>query len=348
MRDILPQIKTWQQRGDKIAMATVTRTWGSSPRAPGSKMAVNQKGEMTGSVSGGCVEGAVVHEALQVLKKGRPKLLHYGVADETAWEVGLACGGSIEIFVEALDWTRFSQFSTQVEQDKAAALATVIRGPEELLGLKALFADNAAPAGPLLDTAWQPQILADGARLLKQRTSAACQYNEPAPAEIFFDVHRPAPRLIIVGGVHIAVDLIRFAQPLGFATCVVDPRTAFASAERFPHADHLVNQWPDDALPDIGLDGDTAVVVVTHDPKLDDPALKIALPSQAFYVGALGSPKTHAKRVARLLNEGMSQEQLDRLHAPIGLNIGGRSPAEIALSIMAQIVAVRNGQGESI
>jgi len=242
----------------------------------------------------------------------------------------------------------FTQFAAYVEQDKAAALATVIRGPKDLLGLKALFTDEAAPVGSLLDTPWQQSIIADATDLLQQRRSGTRQYEAPEPVEVFFDVHRPAPRLIIVGGVHIAVDLIRFAQPLGFATYVVDPRTAFASAERFPHADYLINQWPDDALPDLNPDGDTAVVVVTHDPKLDDPALKIALPSRAFYVGALGSPKTHRKRVDRLLGEGMTPEYLARLHAPIGLNIGGRSPAEIALSIMAQIVAVRNGQGESV
>jgi xanthine dehydrogenase accessory factor len=343
MRDILPHIKTWHCRGDKIALATVTQTWGSSPRAPGSKMAVNQNGEMTGSVSGGCVEGAVVQESLHVLKTGRPKLLHFGVADETAWDVGLACGGSIEIFVEPLDWPQFTQFSEYVEQDKAAALATIIRGPDTIVGLKAVFADDTPPTGPLLDTPWQQQIVTDATQLLKQRAGGSRQYHEPEAIDLFFDVHRPASRLIIVGGVHIAVDLIHFAKPLGFSTYLADPRTAFASAERFPHADHIINQWPDDALPNIGLDGDTAVVVVTHDPKLDDPALKAALPSEAFYVGALGSPKTHAKRVARLLNEGVSPEHLERLHAPIGLNIGGRSPAEIALSIVAQIVAVRNG-----
>jgi xanthine dehydrogenase accessory factor len=160
--------------------------------------------------------------------------------------------------------------------------------------------------------------------------------------EIFFDVHRPAPRLVIIGGVHIASDLIYFAKLLGFFTYVVDPRAAFASPERFPHADRLIQQWPDEALPEIGLTLDTNVVVVTHDPKLDDPALMIALPSPAGYVGALGSRKTHAQRVKRLLANGLTQEQVDRLHAPIGLNLSGRTPNEIALSIIAEIIAVRN------
>ena len=241
----------------------------------------------------------------------------------------------------------FSRFTQYIKQDQAAALATVVRGPDHLLGQKALITDDGEPTGPLLETPWRERLLADAADLLRQRASGTRQYppqiaGEPE-LELFFDVHRPAPRLLIVGGVHIAVDLIHFSKPLGFNTFLVDPRTAFATPERFPHADHIVNRWPDEALPEIGLNGDTAVVVVTHDPKLDDPALLAALPSRAFYVGALGSPKTHARRVERLLAQGLNRAHIDRLHAPIGLNIGGRTPAEIALSIMAQIVAVRNG-----
>jgi xanthine dehydrogenase accessory factor len=209
----------------------------------------------------------------------------------------------------------------------------------------------------LLDTPWRDEILQDAFDLLAQRASVTRQYSavehhEPdrpnswasAEIEVFFDIHQPAPRLIIVGAVHIASELIHFAKRFGFYTYVVDPRTAFATRERFPHADELLHQWPDEALPTIGLTADTSVVVLTHDPKLDDPALKLALPSAAGYVGALGSPKTHAKRVKRLLAEGVAQEHIDRLHAPIGLNIGGRTPAEIALSIMAEVVAVRNGK----
>lgn len=240
----------------------------------------------------------------------------------------------------------FALFKDYVKQDKAAALAVLVRGPQSLLGAKAVITEDRAPVGPLLETPWASQILADGRELLRYRQSAARRYNATAeagdPIEVFFDVHRPAPHLIIVGGVHIAVDLIHFARPLGFATYLVDPRTVFASAERFPHADHIINRWPDEALPDIGLTGDTAVVTVTHDPKLDDPALKVALPSPAFYVGALGSLRTHAQRVERLLAEGLTPAQLDRLHAPIGLDIGRRDPTEIALGIVAEIVATRN------
>jgi xanthine dehydrogenase accessory factor len=216
-----------------------------------------------------------------------------------------------------------------------------VRGPETLLGLKALIPADGEPVGPLLEVPWRAKLLRDAYRLMGEHASGTSRY-ENDEIELFFDVHRPPSRLIIVGAVHIADALIRFARPLGYRTYLVDPRTAFATEERFPHVDEMRHQWPDEALPEIGLNSETAVVVITHDPKLDDPALKLALPSPAFYVGALGSPKTHARRVERLLTEGLSQEQLDRLHAPIGLDLGGRTPAEIALSIMAEIVAAHN------
>ncbi len=370
MKEILPELEAWQGRGENIAVATVIQTWGSSPRAAGAKMAINQKGEMIGSVSGGCVEGAVIEEARQVLKTGRPKLLHFGVVDETAWEVGLACGGTIEIFVE-----RFSPLKYAINQDQAVTLATIVRGPDDLLGSKAVIPVRGEPVGPLLETAWRDQILGDAYDLLQQRASTIRHYAAIPPGppkgemafqqrastvgryaaslpsgeeesqegvDVFFDVHQPAPRLIIVGGVHIAIQVIHFAKLLGFCTYLVDPRTAFATPERFPHVDHIVHKWPDEALSEIGLTSETSVVVVTHDPKLDDPALMMALPSPARYVGALGSSRTHAKRIKRLRAEGLAPEHLNRLHAPIGLNIGGRTPAEIALSIVAEIVATRN------
>ncbi len=344
MQEILTDLEAWQALDKAIAVATVVKTWGSSPRAPGAKMAVSQKGEMIGSVSGGCVEGAVVEEALGVLKTGQPKLLHFGVADETAWEVGLACGGTIEVFVDCLDKSIFPLLKECIVADQGVVLASVIRGPGELLGTKAIIPAEADPVGPLLQTLWRDQILQNAHHLLQQRPSSIIQHYDNPAIDIFFDVHRPTPLLIIIGGVHIAIDLIQFARPLGFRTCLVDPRTAFATPERFPHADQILNQWPDEALQEIELTGETSVVVVTHDPKLDDPALMIALPSPACYVGALGSPKTHAKRVKRLLAAGLTQEHLDRLRAPIGLDIGGRAPAEIALSIMAEIVADRNSK----
>ncbi|MDX1520122.1 MAG: XdhC family protein [Anaerolineae bacterium] len=243
--------------------------------------------------------------------------------------------------------TLFPLLKDYLKQDRGIVVAVVVRGPADLLGRKALIPVDAEPEGALLQTAIGPTIVADARALLEKRASKTRQYEldvsgRPETVEVFFDVHAPSPKLIIVGAVHIASDLIHFAKPLKMTTYVIDPRTAFATDQRFAHADHLSHAWPDEVLTDIGLNNESHVVVVTHDPKLDDPALKIALPSPARYVGALGSPKTHAKRVVRLLEEGMAQEHVDRLHAPIGLNIGGRTPAEIALSIMAEIVAIRN------
>lgn len=241
----------------------------------------------------------------------------------------------------------FSLLQEYIKQDQAVTLASIVHGPDDLVGLKGVIPAEGEPAGPLLETSWRDQILHDAQNLMRQGESATRRYpsrrdGKPQEITVFFDVHRPAARLVIVGGVHIAIDLIYFAKPLGFRTYLVDPRTAFATPARFPHVDHLIHKWPDEALPEIGLTRETNVVVVTHDPKLDDPALMIALPSPAPYVGALGSPQTHAKRVKRLLAAGLAQEHLDRLHAPIGLDIGGRTPTEIALSIVAEIVAIRN------
>jgi xanthine dehydrogenase accessory factor len=239
----------------------------------------------------------------------------------------------------------FSQLKAYIKQDQTVVLATVVRGPADWLGRKALFPAQGEAAGPLLETALAAEFQRDTLELMAQETTATRRYSgEAEDIEVFYEVYRPAPRLIVVGAVHVAAELVNFAQRFGFRTHVVDPRGAFATETRFPNVDALLRQWPDEALPKIGLTPDTAVVIVSHDPKLDDPALCLALPSPAFYVGALGSRKTHAQRVERLLAAGLSQSNLDRLHAPIGLNIGGRTPAEIALSIMAQIVAARNGK----
>ena len=235
----------------------------------------------------------------------------------------------------------FPLLKDYLKRDQSVALATVVRGPKDIVGLKALIPASGEPVGPLLEVSWRAQLLADTRHLMAEHRSGTRRY-ENEEIEIFFDIHQPASQLVIVGAVHIADALIHFAKPLGYRTHLIDPRTAFATKERFPHVDEMHHQWPDEALPKIGLNSETAIVVITHDPKLDDPALKLALPSPAFYIGALGSPKTHVQRVERLLGEGLTPSQVKRLHAPIGLNIGGRTPAEIALSIMAEIVAAHN------
>ena len=334
MRDVLADIGRWRAEGRPVALATVVETWGSAPRATGGKMAVSADGKISGSVSGGCVENAVVEAAQKTLASGVPQLLHFGISDDTAWSVGLACGGTIEVFVEPLGEETFDRVREALLGERPAAVATVIRGPDSLLGKKfALFADGTT-AGAADDAA-----LAAARTALGEGVGRRISLGE---TELFVDVLLPSPRMVIVGGVHVAIPLVSLAKTLGFRTIVVDPRESFANATRFPHADEIVSDWPDAALGRLGINSSTAIAVLTHDPKLDDPALTAALRSPAFYVGALGSRRTHEKRRARLLAAGVTEDELSRLHAPIGLPLGGRSPEEIALAIVAQIVALRN------
>lgn len=338
MRDILPEVTRWRSEGTPIAVATVVATWGSAPRVPGAKMAITTDGRVTGSVSGGCVEGAVIEIARRVLETGVPQMAHFGVADETAWSVGLACGGSIDVLVERFDGPSFDAVAAALDKGHSAAVATRL-GTSPVARM--LLVEGEAPAGNLGDAAAEKAAAAAAAEGLADGKSRRLTVEG---ADLFVDVAAPAPTLVMVGGVHIAVALDAIARDLGYRTVVVDPRAAFGNAERFPHADRLVQEWPDDALRALPLTSSTAVAVLTHDPKLDDPALSVALPSRAFYVGALGSKKTQERRRERLLAAGLAPAELEKLHAPIGLDLGGRSPEEIALSVMAQIVAVRNGR----
>jgi xanthine dehydrogenase accessory factor len=340
MREVLHEIDRWRTAGESVALATVVRTWGSAPRGIGSRMAIARAGGIAGSVSGGCVEGAVVEAGREVLASGRPRLLHFGVADETAWSVGLSCGGVIEVFVEPLDPRSYDAVRGELLAERAAALVVVVKGPGDLVGRKLLLREDGRAEGSLPGLE-RPALEAAQAALAEGR-SRLVELPGEVPAELFVEALRPSPTLAIVGGVHIAVALSALARTLGYRVIVVDPRQAFGNAERFPHAERVAQAWPDHALGEIGLTPSTAVAVLTHDPKLDDPALRAALPSPAFYVGALGSKATQEKRRRRLLEAGVSEAHLARLHAPIGLELGGRSPEEIALAVMAEIVAERN------
>lgn len=340
MRDILSDLDNWRASENKsIALATVIQTWGSSPRRAGAKMALTPDGKITGSVSGGCVEGAVFEEGVEALKKNRPKLLHFGVADETAWEVGLACGGSIDIFVEPLSTELFKSLRSVLVEERPAVLVTVVKGSNDLLGHEMLLRDDGGTTGTISDEL-NEHVLGLARDTLVQGESRRAMLNDDL--EVFMEVILPPPTLIAVGGVHITIALMALAKTLGYRTVVVDPRSAFGNEERFPNVDQLIQKWPQEAFQQVPLTRSTAVAMLTHDPKLDDPALKIALPSPAFYVGALGSKNTQAKRRQRLLDEGITEAQLNRLHGPIGLEIGAGTPEEIAMSIMAEIVAARN------
>ncbi|EEB85560.1 XdhC family protein [Roseobacter sp. GAI101] len=303
----------WAQAGRGAALATVVETWGSAPRRVGAQLAISGDGEMQGSVSGGCVEGAVVVEALEAIEEGTSRLLEYGVSDGDAFAVGLACGGKIRVLVEPVG-------------DQGM--------PFDIL--RDLVAARAArqPVG------YQVRLTGGGARLVTDGYDNRFRMDRSGfeeDGDTFVAIHNPPLRLVIVGAVHIAQALVPMAQVAGFDVVVIDPREAFGSQARFPDA-RVINDWPDAALEQLGVDTRTAVVLLTHDPKLDDPALHIALKSKAFYIGALGSKRTHASRVTRLQEAGFTDADIDRIAGPVGLDIGAAGPPEIAVSILAQMI----------
>ena len=327
---VLAQAAAWRAAGRGVALATVIRTWGSSPRQPGSKLAVDEGGAFVGSVSGGCIEAAVIHEALEVMATGASRTLGFGVSDETAWEVGLACGGKIEVFVEAVAPAQGRGLPCEL-LDELIAARRAARG-----AVLATWLDGSAHLLLGADPARAPAELAAAVGQAVARDQAAV-VDAPAGA-IFLEPHLPPVRLIVVGAVHVAQPLADMAALAGFGVTIVDPRRAFATEARFPGR-ALVTSWPDEAIAQLAPDARTAVVTLTHDPKLDDPALVAALASPAFYVGCLGSKKTHAARRARLGERGVAPAALDRLRGPVGLPIGARTPAEIAVSILAEVIA---------
>ncbi|QYX55283.1 XdhC/CoxI family protein [Roseovarius sp. SCSIO 43702] len=311
--DIPETALRWHREGKRAALATVVETWGSAPRRVGAQLAVSGTGEIAGSVSGGCVEGAVVAEALDAMEAGKPVMLEYGVSDGDAFAVGLACGGTIRILVEPV----------------GASL------PEGLLAQ--LVAARAArePVAYVTGVDVAPRLEREGhAERFRMDRSGFEQDGRK-----FVAIHNPPLRLIVVGAVHIAQALVPMARIAGFDPVIVDPREAFGNVARFP-GERVVHDWPDEALAEIGLDARTAVVLLTHDPKLDDPALVAALGSDVFYIGALGSTRTHGKRVARLAEAGFDDTAIARIHGPVGLDIGAAGPAEIAVAILAQMIDV--------
>ncbi len=316
--DRIPELALeWHNNGSGAVLATVVETWGSAPRRAGSQMVVSAAGVMEGSVSGGCVEGAVVAEALEALSRGTAELLEFGVADEDAFAVGLACGGRIRILVEPVGAVIPVDVLETLVQARAARqqmayLVNMASGERRLVS-RAKAAEDTA----LLD------------RFAKDRSGF--------DGDWFIGIHSPGIRLAVVGAVHITQALMPMARLAGFDPVLVDPRPGFAAASRFP-GETIIEAWPDEGLQQIGLDPRAGVITLTHDPKLDDPAIKAALASEAFYIGALGSNRTHAKRVQRLIADGFSNLQIARIHAPVGLDIGAANPAEIAVSILAEVI----------
>lgn len=336
MLDILSTLQQWLSEEKAIALAVVTRTWGSSPRPVGSVLAVTANGQMAGSVSGGCVEGAVMKEALEVLKTNVPKQLHYGISNDDAWSVGLMCGGELDVFVQPFPTGETRERLLQaLQHNEGGVLVSWINEAYDFQHFV-----SAKDKQWLVESGDYPFALI-GLDIFEKGKS---QIIEESDKKWFLHVFPKKSQLLIIGAAHISVELVRFAKLLDFETIVIDPRQTFAEQTQFPEPPYqLLVDWPAEVLPNFELDAYTYAVLLTHDPKIDDQALTILLNSKVAYIGALGSRKTHEKRMTRLREAGFTEEAITRIHAPVGVDIGAQGAKEIALSIVAELVRVKNG-----
>ena len=306
--DILTPTSIWLQQKRRIALATVISTWGSSPRPVGGQMAIDEKGEIIGSVSGGCIEGAVISEGINSINDGKLRIKDYGISNDLAWEIGLACGGELKVLIQPLDL-----------EDKIVYLIVDKIKRREIVKLRI----DCSTGSKKIDDTLENQI-----------SHFDSSKNE------FIHIIDPKPRLFIIGAVHIAQALVSLANIADYEIILIDPRDHFATKDRFPNC-KIINEWPDEALSKFHLDKSSHLVTLTHDPKIDDLALIYCLKENFGYIGSLGSKKTHNKRYDRLLEKGFNEIELSKIHAPIGLNINAKTPAEIATSILAEIINYR-------
>ena len=368
MRDILSSITKWWEAGETFGLATVVRTYRSAPRDPGAALAVSSSpgNEVVGSVSGGCVEGAVYELSLEVCQTGDPVLQVYGVSDDDAFAVGLTCGGILHIFVEPVDRARFPELgdiAAAVERGEPVAVATVIDGPGQIGARRVIWASaDATPdawhagasgtlgSGTRLDTA----VDDDARGMLAQGLTGIRRYGAHGERRgdelsVFVNSFAPPPRMLVFGAIDFAAAVARVGKFLGYHVTVCDARKVFATTSRFPDADEVVVEWPHRFLAGTDVDQRTVICVLTHDPKFDVPLLEVALRTPAGYIGAMGSRRTHDDRLARLREVGLTEEELARLRSPIGLDLGARTPEETAVAIAAELIQLRwGGSGQPL
>ncbi|MEV6208256.1 XdhC/CoxI family protein [Kitasatospora sp. NPDC051914] len=365
MRDVLDEVYRWYRAGESFGLATVVSTFRSAPRRPGAAMAVSASGTVVGSVSGGCVEGAVYEEAEEARISGRPALRSYGVSDGDAFEVGLTCGGTIQIFVEPVSSRTFPELPdvvTSLDAGEPVAVATVVTGPDDgpgALGSRLVVWPDRA-SGTLGSAALDRVVGLDVRGLLEHGTTGLRHYDtagrcldgeefaEFGELTVFVGSFVPPPRMLVFGAIDFAAAVAELGSFLGYRVTVCDARAVFATASRFPHADEVVVRWPHEYLAEEAaagrIDGRTVVAVLTHDHKFDVPLLATALRlPQLAYIGALGSRRTHRERLARLREAGLEERELARMSAPAGLDLGARTPQETAVSVVAEIIAARWG-----
>ena len=360
MRDVLDRVTTWRARGVPFAVATVVGVADSAPRQPGATMAVNAEDEVAGSVSGGCVEGAVFETAKHVMASGDPQLVTYGYSDAEAFAVGLTCGGEIQVLVQlpALATGVFDRLATALADEEAVAVATVLdvadggdgpvrRGAQLLVGGGTTlggFGTEGLDAA-VRDDAWG--LLAQGRTT--QRRYGLHGERRRDDVVVFTESFVPPPHMYVFGAIDYAAAVARIGKFLGYRVVVCDARSVFATRQRFPEADEVVVEWPHRWLASAPVDARTVICVLTHDPKFDVPLLEVALRTPAAYVGAMGSRRTHDERLSRLRERGLTDEELSRLRSPIGLDIGGRTPEETAVSVAAEITQTRwSGTGRPL
>ena len=321
MRELLSELDRWRSRGDRVAMARVVATRRSAPRPVGSKLIVSEQGELAGSVSGGCVESEVVEAAREVLAGGGPRLLTYGISDDLALSVGLPCGGEIDVWVSEPDAELLQELASVAREDQRAVSLVDLEG-----GTERLVRDGEEEVADELIRGGHSKVV------------------EVEGSRVFADVFGPPPRLLVYGAVDTADALCAAARGIGWRTIAADARARFATPERLPNADEIIVAWPEEVLARVRPDHTTAIVVLTHDDKFDVPMLTGALETEAFYIGALGSRRNQERRRERLLEAGVDEASLERISGPAGLDIGAHSPAETAVSMLAEIMAVRAGR----
>ncbi|MFE2734509.1 XdhC family protein [Streptomyces sp. NPDC059349] len=357
MREVLSELLAWWRAGESVAMGTVVATFRSAPRPPGASMLVGPDGSVVGSVSGGCVEGAVVELGHQVLEDGVPVLERYGVSDEDAFAVGLTCGGILDVYVEKVDHVTFPELEDvagEVEAGRPVAVATVVAHPDPaVLGRRILVRPGAAVSGSLGNNRMDGAVADDALGLLALGASETLGYGPDGERRgegmrVFVRSFAPRPRMLVFGAIDFAAAVARVGTFLGYRVTVCDARPVFATHVRFPDADEVVVDWPHrylQAQADAGaIDGRTVMCVLTHDPKFDIPLLEVALRlPEVAYIGAMGSRRTHEGRLRRLQDAGLTPAEIERLSSPLGLDLGARTPEETAVSIAAEIVACRWG-----
>jgi xanthine dehydrogenase accessory factor len=372
VRDILDPIAKWWDAGETFGLATVVRTYRSAPREPGAAMAVSSDGEAVGSVSGGCVEGAVYELATEVRETGQPVLQTYGISDDDAFAVGLTCGGIIDILVEPVGreaYPQLGEVAAAVRAEQPVAVATVISGPGVIGARRVIWPASASsaaadgdgagshhePSGTLGSGDRLDRAVDDDARgMLAQGLTAIRRYGPEGERRrdelsVFVQSFAPPPRMGVLGAIDIAAAVARAGKFLGYRVTVCDARPVFATRTRFPDADEVVNDWPHRYLAGQTVDERTVICVLTHDPKFDVPLLEVALRTPAAYIGAMGSRRTHEDRLARLREVGLSADELARLRSPIGLDLGARTPEETAIAIAAELIQLRwGGSGQPL